>query len=121
MTIVTLLRLRRFTPRGRLTLLRGLVDNKGIFDKFSINNPLRLSHFLGQCAVETAFYNKMNETGSTQRYKGRGYIQLTGQHNYGFFGRKVGIDIASEPERAAEPDLSVRLSCFYWDDLHLNN
>jgi predicted chitinase len=118
--LITLARLQQFTPRAKLDILEPIVYNSNILDKYAINTPLRVAHFLGQCAVETAYFTTMFERGNSARYKGRGYIQLTGRHNYDYFGKKVGVDLINDPDRAAEPDLAILLACLFWEDSRLN-
>lgn len=46
-----------------------------------------------------------------EKYRGRGYIQLTGQHNYAKYGRKIGLGdkLLDEPDQACKPDIAGRL------------
>lgn len=118
--LITLARLQQFAPKAKLSLLQPIVYNRNVLDKFSINTPLRVSHFLGQCAVETAYFTTMFEIGSSAPYKGRGYIQLTGFSNYNHFGKEVNVDLIHDPDRAAEPDLAILLACLFWDEGRLN-
>uniref|UniRef100_A0ACD5GUK7 Uncharacterized protein n=1 Tax=Desertifilum tharense IPPAS B-1220 TaxID=1781255 RepID=A0ACD5GUK7_9CYAN len=41
------------------------------------------------------------------RYKGRGYVQITGRLNYTDWSRRLGIDLVGSPQRAAEPPIAV--------------
>ena len=98
--------------------------------KFAINTPLRLAHFLAQCAHESVDFKAVREyasgkryegrkdLGNTQpgdgpRYKGRGYIQLTGRTNYRAFSKFVPEDCEANPELVADkyPLLSA---AWYW-------
>lgn len=102
-----------------------------------IDRPLRAAHFLAQLAHESDGFTTTEEyasgaayegrldigndrPGDGVRFKGRGLIQLTGRANYRRFGRLVGLDLEAEPERAAEPLLSLRLACLYWRAHRLN-
>lgn len=120
----------------------------GISTLFKINTPLRVSHFLSQCAHESmnfkltienlnyssdgllrifpkyftkltaikyqrsperianiAYANRMGngdiESGDGWKYRGRGYIQLTGKDNYRAFDAFVEENIVEQPELVA--------------------
>lgn len=97
----------------------------------------RLAHFMAQLVHESGSFRYMEEIasgsayegradlGNTQpgdgvRYKGRGPIQITGRENYQYFGRKIGIDIESNPSIAAVPSIGLHLALEYWRDRGLN-
>lgn len=50
------------------------------------------------------------------RFKGRGFVQLTGRSNYHRIGNRLGIDLVAEPERANEPDLAARILAAFLAD-----
>ena len=54
------------------------------------------------------------------KYRGRGYIQLTGKDNYGAFGKSVNVDILSNPDLVASkyPLLSA---AWFWNSRSLNS
>lgn len=60
-------------------------------------------------------------SGDGWRYRGRGFIQLTGRENYRKIGQKIGEDLEANPDRVAtELPIALRTACAYWDDRNLN-
>jgi predicted chitinase len=47
--------------------------------------------------------------GDGPRFKGRGFVQLTGRRNYTDWKKKLGIDIVSNPERVMEPEIAAKI------------
>ena len=45
--------------------------------------------------------NGPESTGEGYKFRGRGYIQLTGKENYTAFGKSIGVDILSNPDSVA--------------------
>ena len=54
--------------------------------------------------------------GDGERYKGRGYIQLTSRANYQRYGRLIGVDLENDPERACEPAIAAKVLVAYFID-----
>jgi putative chitinase len=120
-----------------------------VMEKFQINTPLRLAHFLAQCGHESGGFKSVQEnlnysakglrstfgkyfptdtlaesyakqpekiaskvygnrmgngaesTKEGYKFRGRGYIQLTGKDNYTAFGKSIGEDTVSNPDLVA--------------------
>lgn len=53
--------------------------------------------------------------GDGPRFRGRGYIQLTGRANYATYGQAFGVDLLTDPDRANDPALAARIAARYWD------
>lgn len=47
--------------------------------------------------------------GDGPRFIGRGYVHLTWRNNYRRAGQKIGVDLESNPELAAEPGIAARV------------
>ena len=55
-----------------------------------------------------------DEPGDGYRYRGRGYMQLTGKDNYRAAGDALGLDLVSNPDLAADPENAARIATWYW-------
>jgi len=103
-----------------------------------INTPLRCAHFLAQVAHESgelqwpeelatgAAYEGRADLGNTQpgdgrKFKGRGFIQLTGRSNYAAYGRDIRRDLIADPWAVSrEPALCCGVATWYWGRHNLN-
>lgn len=120
-----------------------------VVEKFKIDTPLRLAHFLAQCAHESGnfkfttenlnyskeglmkvfaryfpnetiakqyekkpnaiankvYANRMGNgdenSGDGSKFKGRGYLQITGKNNYKALSDDVGVDFIENPDLVA--------------------
>jgi len=57
-----------------------------------------------------------NQPGDGKRFKGRGYIQLTGRSNYSHYGSKVGQDLVGNPDLAKDPNIAAAVAMAYWGE-----
>jgi predicted chitinase len=105
-----------------------------------ITNPTELAAFLAQTAHESHDFKSMVEYGGSldfrkydpkyaprkaktlgnkkvgdgARYKGRGYIQLTGRYNYKRAGEALGIPLEQNPELAEKPEVAAKIAVWFW-------
>lgn len=101
-----------------------------------------LAQFMAQCAHETANFTTLKEfggkrdfakydpktnprkakrLGNTQvgdgaKYRGRGYIQLTGRENYRRAGNALGLPLEQNPELAEKPEIAAKIAVWYWQN-----
>ena len=54
------------------------------------------------------------EKGDGARFKGRGYLQITGRDNYTRVGKRIGVNLAKNPELLERPDINLKASLAYW-------
>lgn len=102
-----------------------------------ITTDARKAVFIAQLGHESDGFNTLEEyasgadyegrtdlgnlhPGDGRRFKGRGPIQITGRDNYTSYGRAIGVDLVSNPELAATPEIGFRLAAEYWNRTGLN-
>jgi putative chitinase len=79
-----------------------------------INTAYRKAAFLATLVHESRLEYNIREIGDTRLYGGRGYIQLTGDFNYGPAGQYLGIDLLGNPELARSLQWSAPIARWYW-------
>ena len=52
--------------------------------------------------------------GDGERYKGRGFIQITGRDNYRMAGQAIGLPLEQKPELASTPEVAAKIAVWYW-------
>lgn len=55
-----------------------------------------------------------SQEGDGYRYRGRGYIQLTGRDAYEAVGKAAGLDLVGNPDLASAPENALRVACGFW-------
>lgn len=56
------------------------------------------------------------QLGEGERFKGRGFVQLTGRSNYADMSRKLGIPLEEHPELADDPKVAAKIFAQYLKD-----
>jgi putative chitinase len=87
--------------------VKGVADAKALIAK-------------GEQAIANRVYaNRMGNgdeaSGDGWRYRGSGYVQLTGRDNYERFGAIVNMDLVGNPELARDPKTAAVLAFAFWD------
>ena len=74
--------------------------------------------------ANTVYANRMGngpgETGDGWRYRGRGFIPLTGKDNYKRYGEYLGLDLVNNPELAENEDIAAEIAAEFWSRSDLN-
>jgi putative chitinase len=107
----------------------------------AIDSPLRQAYFLAQVGHESGGfvytqelwgptpaqvgYEGRADLGNTQpgdgmRFKGRGFIQITGRANYVAAAAGLGIDCVNQPVLLAAGDMPAISACWWWNTHGLN-
>jgi putative chitinase len=113
---------------------------KSLLAKYGITTPLRLSHFFSQIAHESGGFKYLAELGgksyfdkyegrkdlgNTQKgdgykFKGRGYIQVTGRANYSEISKDLKIDFINNPELLEQEVNAMVSALWFWNKRKLN-
>ncbi len=159
---MNLTKLKNLIPDSVLTELPNAIQMA------KLDTPLRLAHFLGQTAHESAYFTKVVEnlnyttperlcaifpsrfktvrdaqlyvrnperlgnliyanrmgngsvlSGDGYKYRGRGYIMLTGAVQYLLFGQKVGVKLLQEPDLVATK-YPLTSAAWFWNRNDIN-
>lgn len=94
------------TPERLMAVWPGRFPNRSIALPL-LRDPARLAEFV--------YGGRMgnDRPGDGYRYRGRGWLQLTGRANYRHFGSLLGIGLEAEPELAAEPAAAWRIAAAF--------
>ena len=80
------------------------------------NNP--------EAIANSVYANRMGngpaETGDGWRFRGRGYIHLTGKDNYKRYGEYLGLDLEGNPDLAEKEDIAAEIAAEFWYRSDLN-
>jgi predicted chitinase/murein DD-endopeptidase MepM/ murein hydrolase activator NlpD len=76
--------------------------------------PARKAAFLATIHNESNFMADAVERSNASTFRGRGFIQLTGDFNYRSAGADLGLDLEAEPDLAADPATSALVAAWYW-------
>lgn len=95
-------------------------------NKQGVTNKAQLAYILATTVHESgagkhmeefasgSAYEGRRDLGNTQsgdgtRYKGRGYVQITGRTNYADWSKRLGIDLVSDPNKAKDPAVAAKI------------
>ena len=57
-----------------------------------------------------------DQPGDGEKYKGRGYIQLTGKYNYAKASQALGLDLVKKPELVEKPEIAAKVAVWFWQN-----
>lgn len=116
-----------------------------LLNKNQINTKLRTVHFFAQIAHESGNFKYLKELGNDvyldkydtgklakelgntpeddndgQKYRGRGFIQITGLSNYKELSKDMGINFVSNPELLEQEVNAMISALWFWNKRKLN-
>lgn len=129
----SLLKVQAHTPTERKNLLKKMAIAAGI-------RGAELTQFLAQSSHETRNFEVLEEIGDIQylerkygseqrkgtilgntrpgdgaRYRGRGFLQLTGKYNYHRIGKTLGLNLVENPDLVSNyPGVAAATAIAYW-------
>jgi putative chitinase len=124
--------LRKVAPNGKEWIILGFADAlPELCDKYKVNTRVRQQHFISQCAHESdhfqttkeyasgAAYNGRKDLSNTHpgdgpRFKGRGFIQLTGRYNYTQAAEEFKQPFIEQPELVERFPWAASVSASWW-------
>jgi predicted chitinase len=56
------------------------------------------------------------QPGDGRRFKGRGFVQITGRSNYATYGNRLGVDLVGNPDLALDPNIASQIFAVYFTD-----
>lgn len=96
-----------------------------VFKKY-FPNPAKANFYAGkpQAIANRIYANRMGNgdeaSGDGYKYRGRGFIQLTGKSNYAALSKATGIDFVKNPDLLQEEANAVVAALWYWKVNGLN-
>lgn len=114
---------------------------KSLLNAYHVNTPLRIAHFMAQISHESGGFKYLKELGNNDyfkkyegrkdlgnlnegdglKFKGRGFIQITGRANYTVLAKDARIDCLNNPELLEQEPNAMISALWFWNKNKLND
>jgi len=114
---------------------------KSLLNAYHVNTPLRIAHFMAQIDHESGCFKYLKELGNDAyfkkyegrkdlgnikegdglKFKGRGFIQITGRANYTVLSKDTRIDFLNKPELLEQEPNAMISALWFWNKNKLND
>lgn len=95
-----------------------------VFGKYFTPDQAAAYHRKPELIANRVYANRMGNgpesSGDGWRYRGRGFIQITGKNNYAALGKALKKDILSNPDCISSIDAAVESACWFWESNKLS-
>lgn len=111
-----------------------------LVESFNYTSPLRLDAIFGavngladaknlikagpEAIANRVYANRMANgpegSGDGWKFRGRGYLQITGRYMYAKMAPRVSVDLIASPDLAARRDIAAKTAALYWADNKIN-
>lgn len=78
-----------------------------------VNNPQALAELVYGSKSPLGPSMGNDQPGDGYKYRGRGFIQLTGKKNYAHYGKMLGIDLVGNPDLANDPYIAAKIAAAF--------
>lgn len=96
-------------------------------DRKLSENEIKVAEMLARKPEQIAnfVYARQNGNGNVNsgdgwKYRGRGYIQITGRYNYSELSKDTGIDFVSKPELLEQEANAMVSAIWFWNEKDIN-
>ncbi len=102
------------TNENERAMLMAQVDHES--GGFTYTKELGKDSYFDKYDADTKKGRELGNTnmGDGAKYKGRGFMQLTGKDNYARAGKDLGLDLVNHPELAESPENAAKTAMWFW-------
>jgi putative chitinase len=97
-----------YSAKGLMGIFKKYFPTEAIANQYA-RNPQKIANKV----YASRMGNGVEASGEGYKFRGRGYIQLTGKDNYTAFGKSIGEDICANPDKVASQYALLSAAWFF--------